>query len=337
MSSILEIKKRKILYFLGYGVILVLLYLLVAHMDLHEMIHHLKRVKHTVLGLLVLLQIFTQFILVYQWHKITKVVIGHSSICKVLRIYTRGTVIEAITPGAKIGGEATRLYYIKKDFQCTTDQAVSIVVMQKSISMSVLLTIGVTSFLYLCSNILSHHLPISMQILLLSFCMVLIVIMIGFLFCSSKVERLLSSSERKTIKRIYKFVRMYSDTTKQLSKGMWILQFTISALVWILFPMKMAILASTLGVRIPLIIILSITMTSYMMGMFPLTPGGLGTFEGTMVTLLALLSVDASVGITISFVFRFITFWFVILASGFIVVLFDFIDRVKSSRSTEVI
>ncbi len=335
MSRILKIKKKQILYFLGYGVILVLLYLLVAHVDLHEMMHHLKRVRHTVLGLLVLLQLFTQFILVYQWHKITKVVIGYSSIRKVLRIYARGTVIEAITPGAKIGGEATRLYYIKKDFQCTTDQAISIVVMQKSISMSVLLTICVTSFLYLCGNILSHHLPISMQILLLSFCIVLIVIMIGFLFFSSKVEQLLSRSERKPMKRIYKFVSTYSDTTKQLSKGMWILQFTISTLVWILFPIKMVILASALEVHIPLIIIFAITMTSYMMGMFPLTPGGLGTFEGTMVTLLALLSVDASAGMTISFVFRFITFWFVILVSGFVVVLFDFIDKVKKSRSIE--
>lgn len=320
--------KKKILYMIGYGIILGLIYSLIVHGDLYEIIHHLRKAGYEILILLVLLQIFTQLLLIYQWHRITKVVVGHSSMSKVLRIYARGTVIEAITPGAKVGGEATRLYYIKKDFECTTDQAISIVVMQKSISMSVLLTICVSAFLYLCGNILGHHISILMQIILLALCIALIILMICFLFFSSKIEDLLSNMEGQFMKRIHKFVGTYSDTTKQLSKGMWLLQFVISVLVWGLFPMKMVILAVALGVRIPMIVILAITMTSYMMGMFPVTPGGLGTFEGTMVTLLALLSVEPTVGITISFVFRFITFWFVILVSALVVVSYNLRDRV---------
>lgn len=267
--------------------------------------------------LLLVLQVVTQLLLALQWYKISSVIIDGSSFYKILYILTTGSVIEALTPGAKIGGEATRLYYLKKEFGCKTELATNIIIIQKSISMSVLFSICLGSFVYLVTKI-SNFFPAIMQIALLTMCVLCIVFLIALLFCTQKLVIVLEKSNSKFVQKLNKWVKSYSQSVGNLSRNHWILQFVISLTVWLLFPLKMYILVQSIGLNFNFFVTLAITMTSYMIGMLPLTPGGIGTFEASMVNLLMgnpFVALDLALAVTITVVFRFITFWFVILIS----------------------
>ena len=58
-----------------------------------------------------------------------------------------------------------------------------------------------------------------------------------------------------------------------------------------------------------------ITFISYMVAMIPLLPGGLGSFEATMSGLLLAMQLPLGVAAAITILFRFVTFWFVIIIS----------------------
>lgn len=320
--------KKRILSIIAYSVVIIFFVLLFKNVNIHELKYHVTSLNVSVLCLIIGLQLFTQFLLVFQWYSISKVVIIKTTFLKILRIFTLGSVIEAITPGAKIGGEVTRLYYMKKDLHCNSDEAMSVILMQKSISMSVLLTICVASLIYI-SSLLSTHVSIFLQILLASFSIGLIILMLSFLLFSNHICKVLENREYKMIQRLHKFVATYANIRNLLTKKMWLLQFVISTIVWILFPLKMVILTSYLGVELSFIIVIAITMSAYMVGMFPITPGGIGTFEGVMITLFTLLSIETSIAITISVIFRFITFWFVVIVSALCVLIFHIIEYCK--------
>ena len=63
------------------------------------------------------------------------------------------------------------------------------------------------------------------------------------------------------------------------------------------------------------IFLTELTFISYMVGMIPLLPGGLGGFEATMTSLLIVMQINSNDALAITLLFRFITFWFVVLIS----------------------
>ncbi len=302
-----------------YTILVMMAIRILAFMDYTEMALHIQNAHKPTIFLLLGLQILTQLLITFQWHIITNIVLGTSNFMKVFNIFTRGSIIEAITPGVKIGGEAARIYYIQQDFDCTVDKALNIVVVQKSISMSVLLSIGVFSFVY-ASKLMSAYLPAMLHFLFLVLSLGLIIFLIAILFFSKQITKFFPN----------KYISSYTATVSNLHKSHWLILFGLSVIIWILFPIKMVILCRSFSVDLPFFNLLAITMISYMMGMLPLTPGGIGTFEGTMVALFKIVSVPAVVSLPITVIFRFVTFWFVNLASAVFVVIYAGIKRFKS-------
>lgn len=315
-------------HWVGCGLVAVLFGWLILNTDFKSFWLQLGRLPWWLLPVLLGLQVLTQLLITYQWHHLTGLVLGCSHFAKLLHIFARGTVIEGVTPGAKIGGEAVRLYLIKREFSCTTSEAVSIIAMQKSISMSVLLSLCLAALLHIGSRIASH-LPICVQALSGALCLPLVLGMMWLLFFAKPLSQFLETRQGKLARKAATAISAYATATAQLTPRHWGLQFAISTMVWLLFPVKMVILATTLGVHLPFAVVFSVTMVSYMMGMFPLTPGGIGTFEGTMLALLSLLGVGYTLGLSITLVFRFVTFWFVILGSTALIALYQIYTKCK--------
>ncbi len=297
-----------------YSTIIVLFAYLLLNTDFNEMLLHIKRIRVEILAALVLLQCFTQYLLGVQWHRITKSIVGSSKFSTIFYILSTGSVIEALTPGAKIGGEVTRLHYLKKEMNTDTKEATNIIVVQKSISMSVLFSICIVSMLYLFMTV-SMGLPLVTKVALI----ILSILVLGFLILVLAFSNLLlemcKRSEWKIAKKMEPWLHSYNQSIQMLPKKEWVLQFAISSAVWILFPLKMLILSRSMGIDNHFLVLLALTMTAYMIGTLPLTPGGIGTFEGTMLSLLTLVAVEQAVAVTITMVFRIITFWLVMLIS----------------------
>lgn len=313
-----KVSKKNIYRTIGYLLIFLLFAFLFKNTNFKEIIYQIKKIDKLPLFILLLMQVITQLLLAFQWFGISQVVLGKSDFFKILHILTIGSVIEAITPGAKIGGEATRIYYLKRDLNCSTITSANIVIIQKSISMSVLFIICIIAFNYLSVTFEALFSPFT-KFLVLFFGMISILFMFALLFFTKSLLKLLSKCNFKFANKLRNWVESYSTAVSMLSTPQWILQFLISFAVWILFPIKMYVLTKTFALDLNFFVILAITMTSYMLGMLPLTPGGIGTFEGGMISLFSMIStsnlVDLSIFVTITIVFRFVTFWFVIIIS----------------------
>lgn len=80
-----------------------------------------------------------------------------------------------------------------------------------------------------------------------------------------------------------------------------------------------------------LLVLFAITFVSYFAAMIPLLPGGLGTFEGTMSGMLLVYGLSAEEAVAVSLVFRFVTFWFVVLFSALIILLWKLISIRRKS------
>lgn len=326
--------KKIVISILGWVFIVLLVCFLFKNRDnLLEVIDYLKQIPLQILALLLILQILTQLLLALQWYKISQGILEKPSFSKMLYILTTGSVVEAVTPGAKIGGEATRLYYIKKYFGCNTDIAVNIILIQKSISMSVLFSICLISFIYFTTTV-ANYFSTAVQILIGCTCLLMIALMVWLLFFTDKLISLLSKSKKAWISKLNKWVISYNSSLSTLSKKQWLYQYGISFLVWILFPFKMFVLTETMLGETNFFVVLAITMISYMIGLIPFTPGGIGTFEGSMVSLFYIVYasrlLDSSLFWTITIVFRFVTFWFVMLISLIFVLVWKILRKENS-------
>lgn len=313
--------KKNTYKYLAYGLLLILLFFLLKNLDIEEITSALKRIPLNLLLFLLFLQVITQCLLSLQWYFIARNYCENCSFQQIFYILCTGSMIEALTPGAKIGGEVTRLYYLKKECHCTTETASHIIIIQKSISMTVLFAVCMSSFFYISKHF-QHFMPTEGKVFVFLLGTSTLLLFISFLFFSAQLARFFQKINHKYARSLHQLTTSYHYTISRLGAKQWLTQFSISLLVWLLFPLKMMILVGEMGIFVDGGLLLSITMTAYMLALLPLTPGGLGTFEGAVVGLFSFLNVETEVALTIAVIFRFVTFWFVMIISSIYVIFY---------------
>ena len=84
--------------------------------------------------------------------------------------------------------------------------------------------------------------------------------------------------------------------------------------------------------RCKYICLYAVTFISYFAAMIPILPGGLGTFEGTMSGLLLVYGLTPEEAVAVSLVFRFVTFWFVVLLSAAVILLWKLLSYIRKKE-----
>ncbi len=279
----------------------------------------MAQVKWETLAVLLALQVVSQLLLNLQWHRLACLADTPISFIKMLYINAQGSVIESITPGVKVGGEVTRALQISKLGHCCGEQAAAVVALQKLFSLSTFFLANLLAIAYLAGRVPALHNPL-IQFLLYG---VLggFLILFALLFAAPAQMAAYFSRKRGARflwqNRLRKFMLTLLEhlISFRSNRGEWIIQFSLSFLIWVLFPVKMYILVLQFLQGAHPIYVTAVTFVSYMVAMLPLFPGGLGGFEGTMSGLLLAMGLSLGDAAAIAVVFRFITFWFVIIAS----------------------
>ncbi|HHU07674.1 MAG TPA: flippase-like domain-containing protein [Clostridiaceae bacterium] len=237
---------------------------------------------------------------------------------KMLYVNARGMIVECITPGVKIGGEVTRAILLKKEMNYSGSEAASLVTLQKVISLSAFFLINVLALLGLSSRVEFLQDSVVRFMVYLFILSILAVFACLFLFDQKLDTKVRSWTPQRNwlhkleqyLLLLFEHVAVLKSTRGELSK-----QLMLSVIIWLLFPAKMLVLVSLFAANYDPLFIIGVTFISYMISMIPLLPGGLGSFEATMTALLLLMNLPVTDAVTITILFRFITFWFVILLS----------------------
>ena len=284
------------------------------------------------LGLLLAgLQTISQLLVNTLWHQIAKLTHTSISFRQMLYVNCQGAVVDAITPGVKFGGEVTRAVQISRMANCSGEQAAAVVALQKLFSLSSLFFIILFAAGFLIGEIFSLSSLSSLQMRSLQFLFygILLSLLALFICILLAPHSILAYLQPRKISRfawarrarnfLITFLEHLAAIRKNTKKLVTLL--LLSFLIWLMYPVKLYLLTMPFAPDASIVHIGAAGFTAYMVAMLPIFPGGLGGFEGTLSGLLAALGFAISDAIVITVLFRFITFWLVMLASvGFVAV-----------------
>lgn len=304
-----------------------------------EVWFHISSISPKIMILLLLFQCITLLLLSIQWRAMALRVKKDVAFLDVLMVNVKGNIVDAITPGVKTGGELARVYELKKRLNIELGDATIIIGLQKTISLFSFLLLTLFSLICFSFSIGKQYRSyLYIFSLVIGIFAIVLAILIIFSFKPNMMIKMLNKAlgKYKFMDKVEKTLLDYSTIIKGLlkDKKKFTLQLLLAIFIWLFYAFKLLFVMKGFAVEIDYISIAAITFLSYIIGMLPLLPGSIGSFEGSMLLLLAIKGVPIEIGLSISFVFRFVTFWFEFLISFIILLLNNIILFLKKGEKS---
>jgi len=246
------------------------------------------------LALLFFLQMMTLGVSAYQWHRLLRSLGAGIGFMSTFRIHLSSAFVESVTPSVKVGGEAAKIYLSRRATGLPGDAVLGAAMAHKYLSLLPFLlvlipVIGAAGAM----GVLSRWVVYAFLILFAVF---------ALFFATAHrhggdADRVTSNESdgsglwgayARKMQRFLQTARGAGGYSRALTRGSerWTL-LGLSTIVWLLYPVTVYLVAQMLGLGVrPLSAAIS-TYSAYVLSMIPLTPGGLGTFEGAMSLMLA--------------------------------------------------
>ncbi|WP_408954694.1 lysylphosphatidylglycerol synthase transmembrane domain-containing protein [Natroniella sp. ANB-PHB2] len=284
-------------------------------------------VNSTVIFSLFVLQIGTLSLTAYQWYYLLRKKAPNISFRQVFSTYLAGGFVESVTPSSKLGGEAAKVYLFHQQTGLSYQELTSFLVAHKYIS---LLPFLLLCLLFLIIASVNFVLPKIIYISFLVFALFFGLI-IWLIYNQNEKDRKqqIDQKDNSMVKErfSYKVYKVFIDGFAFISKAVcqvknimtpsernWLL--IISLLVWGFYPVKIYLVASVLGFSVQFILAVIVTYAAYLVSILPLSPGGLGTFEGSMAFILSINGLLFAEGLAVALLTRLVTYWFPLVLSA---------------------
>ena len=118
-------------------------------------------------------------------------------------------------------------------------------------------------------------------------------------------------NNKKLKSLMYSLLAAFSGSFKD--KGNFMLLLACSVVIWLCEGVFSYLIFISMGQYMNPIIVIFSTMIAILTKVIPITPGGIGVFEGTMVFMLSLFGLDAKIGAVVSTINHFIMNFYTIL------------------------
>jgi len=277
---------------------------------------------------LTLLQLGTLYLTSTIWYLLLREKSAAITQSSVFLITMAGTFIESITPSVKLGGEAMKIYLMKKKSALSYQEVTGVAIASK--------------IFYLVPFLLISLITIVAALFILDLPVVVYSAFAGLLICCCLVYLLLfRTREREQVREagrdqsIIGRLRTRTEAARSFlsrSSGMAAeivrdpkksaTLYLLAFIVWAFYPVKVYLVAYLLGFQVSPIVIIIATFTAYLVSMIPLLPGGLVTFEGTMALVLVSGGMALPDAAAVAIMTRCITFWIPLLLSAAVTLFF---------------
>lgn len=310
-------RKKVFMVITTMGIFLGLFYTLNEFEDIHR---SLKQLNLGVVLIAGMLQVVTLLLINYQWSYLSKTIKTRVSFKDIFDMNMLGTFVESITPSAKAGGEVSKVYVLKNNVGLSLSEATSLVTIQKTNSMVAFVIINIISSVWFLLRVeLSDS---SVRAIATGLLVMVLAVAVGAVlllskrFSSAILSRIpISEVKRNSLEDGIDNIRESFRRSIE-DRGRFLMGFSMSFMIWSLFAVKAYIISRGIGIDVGFASIAVVTFLTYMIGMVPLTPGGAGTFEASMVLFMAPLGVGFSESLLLALALRFVTFWLVFIVSA---------------------
>ncbi|KAB3534046.1 flippase-like domain-containing protein [Alkaliphilus pronyensis] len=294
--------------------------------DFKEVYNGIKALDFKVLLLACLMQIITVLLINIQWYGIAKIIGEKISFTGLLHTNLVGTFVESITPSVKAGGEAAKVYSLNKKLGLSLGKATAMVGLQKTVSILAFFVINIVAISGFLLKVKPQEAYVKPLIIALIFLVALLVVLALVVFKPEKAIKAVVKITRLDIKNKWlKNIEIFKETVNEAIKYKrgFVMQLMLSFVIWGFFALKAFIIAYGLQLNLDFFTIAIVTYLTYMVAMVPLLPGGLGSFEGSMVFLMVPFGIPAYKSLAFAIALRFVTFWFVFLISAIYLAIYN--------------
>lgn len=310
---------RKRLQWFSVATILIVTLILLA--DVEKFLQYIRTADKFYLLIALVFGLSAVPFLANAWHQFINRVGGDQPFRKSLQLFMAGNFMNAITPLGQFGGEPFMAYVIKDNTDISYQQALSSVVSADIINTIPILTYTLLGTLYLfASSSMNNFL---LQLLFIGFFFIIISGTFAFLlwFKPGFIEqRLLISVERLTeiIGRGKKYIQSLEKRLIEIQESFETLGssktfLAKTALVaHFYFGMQVAAfycIMTALNIEISIVLILFILPLASLAGFAP-TPGGSGSYEAAMTTILmTTMGIGYNSALAAAVLYRVVTYW----------------------------
>lgn len=257
------------------------------------------------------LQVFTLLLGAYQWYHLLKNREKSLSLLEVFSINLVGSFVESVTPSVKLGGEGAKIFLLKQKTGRPYADLTGVLLVHKFISLvPFLLILGLVLF----AGLLNYSIP---GFIYWSFGSLVVLLLVFSWVIFRKWDQEVSEMSLGFLGKVRGFIlRMLGSVRERREKISFLQMFAISILIWSLYPVKVFILSRLIGMEIDFLLVSVATFIAYLISMLPLSPGGIGTYEGTLAVILNLNGIPLAEGLGLVLLSRIITFWIPLVWAG---------------------
>ena len=296
-----------------------------------EFITNFNQMSATTIIWLIVLQFVTLVLIAMQW-KYCSVILtdklgGQVKDFWIVNSY--GTLLEGITPAVKTGGEGLKVIMLIKNYGYDKKKALTLVVAQKIISISSFLIVMLACYIIVYKRMplfLIYNLP---QVIITA---AIISALIYFVSNFVSKERLNSLFYRIKFNKINRIIEEFSTYKKMLLKNKLSIgkAFLLGIIIWSLLGLKTFFIVVDMNINLSYVQASSATFIGYLFSMLPVSPGGIGTYEGAMSFQLYNMGLTENFALTLSILSRLFTFWLTMLISLITVTILNFVRTGQS-------
>lgn len=298
-------KKHTVLFALAVIAFLVIVW----KSDLDSVYAALSDFRIGTLVFLCLVQLSKYLLMSLQWKSLVQASGHHISLGTMTHIIMSGKFVECITPGFKVGGEITKTTMLRDNTEMSTAEAVAVTAAQKTLNVLGFMLLCLASLVFIFQNGVATINASTRYILLVS-------TGIAFTLCSLAVVIMLRPTRLDMLLPRNGLGKFRSTIKLLLKRPLWLLaQMLLTLVIWSNYAFVSVVTANVIGLDLSSLYVIVVTYLSYMLGMIPLLPGGLGTTEAGLTGLLAIFAVPVTSALAMTLVLRFITYWFLLFAS----------------------
>ncbi len=266
------VKAIAVLLLFTAGVLLVHTYWIYIIPILEETLGTLQETRIHYVIPAVLVYLLSVYLFAIRWQKVLFCIGYNLKATSLVPIYFGAIFMNNITPANMTGGEPLRILWANKLFGISYTNAFKTILFERLVE-AIPIALLLIYVLYSFPSFDIKFLPLTSSLTLDSIHLILLVFLavgMAIWFLRAKFASLL-----RNLQKNWKQLKKSFTSVLLLSFGVWALDI-----------IRLKLVALALNIHLPLNLIITVSILSFLLGLLPLTPGGLGIIEGGLVSLL---------------------------------------------------
>lgn len=253
---------------------------------------------------------FDMLLRAYRWKVVLKGNDIHISLMDAFLAYNLGNSLNIVIP-AKLG-DIARSYYLKKKFDMGYSRTLPATFLDRVFDV-----LGVYVILLFCGIyiMLWAELEGWLYYTFAAGIAALVLTVAAMELLLRKRESIGRIRNEKLRSLLYSLTEAFTGSFRD--KGNFALLLLCSVIIWLCEGIFSYMVFISMGQFMNPVVIIFITMVAILTKVVPITPGGIGVFEGTMVLLLSLFGMDSGVGAVVSTVNHFLMNFYTLLLGAY--------------------